>query len=77
MFIFQETSQRLQAYRSFLPYWKVKFNAKDKWSLKTLIAKNTELSGPLSASAMQEYLIFTFSNKIKTTVCLQIYKNES
>ena len=43
--------------RSFSPYWKVKLNAKDKWPLKTLIKKNTELSGPLSASAMREHLI--------------------
>ena len=58
MYILQETSQRLHAYRSFSPYWKVKLNAKDKWPLKTLIMKNTELSGPLSTSAMREHLIF-------------------
>ena len=39
MYILQETSQRLQAYGSFSPYWKVKLNAKDKWPLKTLIMK--------------------------------------
>ena len=61
MYILQETSQRLHAYRSFSPYWKVKLNAKDKWPLKTLIMKNTELSGPLSASAMREHLIFYFT----------------
>ena len=58
MYILQETSKRLHAYRSFSPCWKVKLNAKDKWPLKTLIMKNTELSGPLSASAMREHLIF-------------------
>ena len=42
----------------FLALLEVKLNAKDKWPLKTLIMKNTELSGPLSASAMREHLIF-------------------
>ena len=32
--------------------------------------KNTELSGPLSASAMREHLIFMSSNEIKPTMCL-------
>ena len=32
--------------------------------------KSTELSGPLSASAMREHLIFMSSNEIKPTVCL-------
>jgi len=63
MYILQETSQRLQAYGSFSPYWKVKLNVKDKWLLKTLIIKNTELSGPLSASAMLEHPIFMSSNE--------------
>jgi len=67
----QETSQRLRAYRSFSPYWKVKLNAKDKWPLKTLIIKNTELRGPLSASAMREHPIFMSSNEIKPTVCFK------
>jgi len=37
-----------------LPYWKIKLNAKDKWSLKIQTAENTELSGPLSAFAMRK-----------------------
>ena len=64
MYILQETSQRLRAYRSFSPYWKVTLIAKDKWPLKTLIIKNTELSGPLSASAMREHLIFMSSKVV-------------
>ena len=36
---------------------KIIINAKDKWPSKTLIMTNTELSGPLFASAMPEHLI--------------------
>ena len=42
MYILQETSERLRAYRSFSPCWKVKLNAKDEWLLKTLIIKKIQ-----------------------------------
>ena len=66
----QSEAPSLQVFLALLES-KIKCKRQIKWPLKTLIIKNTELSGPLSASAMREQLIFMFSNKIKPTVAVQ------
>jgi len=43
-----------------LPYWKVKLDVKEKWRLKTQIADNMKLSGPLSAFAMGKVVVVGF-----------------